>query len=181
MKHYKEILTEKITKASRTAFKKIQQEKPNERFFAFVLLTLDDVLSCYAYANSYESHRRTIEKYNIKPETKEEEHYKWSPQEWEYECITREKFDEVYDYSEQILKDIDGDNFYQYKLDFIECMENALMQLDKEGIFGTGEKRDEITLFLTVSDSFMAEEVEKKSCKKLNSPVVYEVFKKRFG
>ncbi len=180
MSYNKKELIEKITAASRIAFKKILEEKPNEDFFSFVLLTVDDVLSCYAYANSTESHLKTMLTNNIATNSKEEAYYKWAPVEWEYSTLSREEFDPVYFLSEKIQDELSEDSFYKYKMDFIDCMETTLGQLDQEGIFGTGEKRNKITLFTTISDSFSTDEVEDHSSKRLNSLKVFENFKTRF-
>ncbi len=180
MSYNKKELIEKITNASRIAFKKILKEKSNEDFFSFVLLTVDDVLSCYAYANSTESHLKTMLTNNIKQNSEEEAYYKWCPVEWEYSAISREEFDPVYFLSEKIQDELSEDSFYKYKMDFIDCMEIALGQLDQEGLFGSGEKRNKIILFTTISDSFSTEDVEDHSSKRLNSLRVYEKFKTRF-
>jgi hypothetical protein len=55
-------------------------------------------------------------------------------------------------------------------------MIRALADLDKEGFFGTGEARERVTLFCTISDSDDAPGLENESARRLNPAAVYEAF-----
>jgi hypothetical protein len=60
-------------------------------------------------------------------------------------------------------------------------MVEALRQLDAEQFFGTGDARDRVTLFVSVSDDDGALDIETKSAEVLNPPPVAAAFAKRYG
>lgn len=60
-------------------------------------------------------------------------------------------------------------------------MIDALDELKQEAFFDSIKLRKEITLLVTVSDSFMSEEVEEEASRRLNSPEIHKEFKKRFS
>jgi hypothetical protein len=57
---------------------------------------------------------------------------------------------------------------------------HAMAQLDQEGLFGIGSARLGVTLFVTVSDSTSALEIETQSALRLNPAPVAEAFARRF-
>jgi Domain of unknown function (DUF4303) len=56
----------------------------------------------------------------------------------------------------------------------------ALRLLDREGLFGTGDERAAITLFVSISDDDAAEALENESAKALNPPAVADAFLRRY-
>ena len=60
-------------------------------------------------------------------------------------------------------------------------MTQALGDLDAAGFFGTGEKREAVALFCSISDSDDAERLENESAERLNPPTVYEKFRDRYN
>lgn len=60
-----------------------------------------------------------------------------------------------------------------------EAAIGALEDLDAEGIFGRGVARNDLTVFVTITDSNDASRLERASAKRLNPPAVFERFTKR--
>lgn len=58
-------------------------------------------------------------------------------------------------------------------------MTAALRLLDQEGFFGVGETRNEVVLFVSISDDDRAIQLENDSAKTLNSPAAYQEFVER--
>jgi len=61
-----------------------------------------------------------------------------------------------------------GNSFELYRKESLKAMAEALAALDAEGLFGVGRERDQITLFISMSDSPLAGLIDRESAARLN-------------
>ncbi len=94
-------LKDEIKKAASKAFSELQNQHPNEKFFAFVLSTMDDHNYINASANSLESYQRITERNDT-----DEVYNKWIPSEWEHEYIGQHHFKCVDNLLEKLVNEI---------------------------------------------------------------------------
>lgn len=107
----------------------------------------------------------------------------WGSAEWAYEAAEASPFNAI---CGRLADEVLSPRFVQSRFaafsrqlqtDMIE----ALRLLDREGLFGTGEDRAAITLFVSISDDDAAEALENASAKALNPPAVADAFLRRYG
>lgn len=61
-----------------------------------------------------------------------------------------------------------GNSFDVYRKESLKAMAEALAELDAEGLFGVGQDRNRITLFISMSDSKLEGLIERESAVRLN-------------
>ncbi|MCO7226174.1 DUF4303 domain-containing protein [Pleionea sp. CnH1-48] len=172
-------ITALIKEAARSAFTQIKEQHPSEHFFAYALTTLDDVCYVSASVNSEQNVQALMQEQNLPKENSETVYYRWSPCEWgKFEYIKPECFGPVDDILQQAYDGLDDENdeFDSYRSDILDAMMAALEELDKEGFWGSGKAREEVTVFTTIYDSFDAEAIEQTSIKRLNPKLSYQKF-----
>ena len=175
-----------IRDAARQAFGDLRRAHPEETFYAFALYTDDGWMTIVPSANSEEGFQRAI---SSEPDQTSHHAYRWSTAEWAYEAAGNEHFDaanELLNASSADEEPDDSDETEEVRLyreqgdALIASMVEGLRLLDAEGFFGTGEERGRVTLFVSISDSDEAEEVETISARQLNPPNVAAAFAKRY-
>ena len=182
--------------AAEQAFAEVRGAHPDEHFYAFALYTDDGVMTVEPAANTEEGFRRKVGD-GRETNPAQSNYYRWATAEWAYEAAGSEHFQAAYDLL-NVPERYDGDGaeeaeeedpdeafeederFVAFKKQVIETMVEALSRLDSEGFFGSGGVREEVTLFVSISDSDAAQEVENDSARKLNPPAVYERFAARY-
>jgi hypothetical protein len=83
----------------------------------------------------------------------------------------------IYDFLNRANRNFkDIDLWLKFKVTVFASMALALYDLDAEGLFGSGQIRERITLLCTVEDSPCTEWVEEESAQLLNPPPVYRAF-----
>lgn len=139
------VLYEKLIKAVRAAFTGLF-EKHNEEFYYCTLITDGEGNGPFISAWSKEA----LNKYIMDEEISKEEEldYKWSYADSPYCAYGWEYFKDVEDY---IIKnkpscDCDINDWNIWTNSVIDTMEKVLMDLDKQGLFGVGDKRKGIVL-----------------------------------
>ncbi|WP_176045598.1 DUF4303 domain-containing protein [Burkholderia sp. BCC1644] len=171
-----------IADAARATFKALRALHPDEHFYAFALYTDSGAMTVVPAANSIEGLSR-IRAQRAIADDDPAPWYAWGSAEWAYEAAEASPFnaicgrlaDEVL--SPQFVPSRFAEFSRQLQADMIE----ALRLLDREGLFGTGEERAAITLFVSISDDDAARALENASAKTLNPPVVADAFLRRFG
>ncbi len=170
-------LNTSIRDAARAAFGELCRAHPNERFYAFALYTDDGWMTIVPAANSEEGLRRAV---GDDTDPADHRYYRWATAEWAYEAAG----DEHFDAANALLKAPDSDEAqsggHQEKGDaLLASMTEGLRLLDAEGFFGRGTERETVTLFVSISDSDEAEEVETSSAQQLNPPAVAAAYAAR--
>jgi hypothetical protein len=129
----------------------IQRNHHDEHFYAFALYTLPLGDSLHATANSEEGltrlAKRMIEQYpqyrnDVEVEKRE---LRWLASEWEY-CEGDQYFSDVHDLLTQIAPSVEEARLLHST--YVE----ALQELDRLGVFGTGAGREKIVLNLFWGD-----------------------------
>lgn len=183
------LLRSEIAAAARCAFATVLKNHPDEQFYAFALYSDDAAMSVVPAANSEEALRRKAQNEkqdegspapDAPPVESSGEWARWFTGEWAYEAEGGEHFDRVDDLLNAADNCADAD-FPAFRINLYETMIEALGELDAQGFFGTGEQREAVTLFCSISDSDDAEQLENRSAEKLNPAIVYEKFSDRYN
>ena len=169
-----------VRDAAKKAFADLRKAHPGETFYAFALYTDDGAMTIIPAANSEEGFRRAAEKYGYsKPD--QLAWIRWSTAEWAYEAAGGEHFDAAHEQLNLPNRDTGPeDKFVHFLGNLIESMVGALKDLDDEGFFGEGEASEAVTLFVTISDSDLADAIEERSSRELNPRPVHKRFLKRY-
>lgn len=168
-------LRNEIKDAAQRAFESVIKKYPNEQFYAFALYSDDGVMTIEPTCNSEEALRdkAKVSGYLLIPDS-----LRWLTSEWAYEYEGSEYFKAVYR-----MLNVEGrcgeSEFEAFRFKVYETMIEALGDLDAEGFFGIGEKRENITIFCSISDSEDAAQFENESARQLNPMSVYEKFLNR--
>ncbi len=178
--HQLEVL---LLEAARSAFTNIQQQHPDEHFYAFSLIHEPLWEGIYLASNTEEALLRCAERYHQYPDylhmsvVELVTQLRWSSGDWEYIDATNTYFAEVNDW---LIKHLLRKWIYEShneevedKRDasVIEVCRNTLRQLDAEGIFGIGEAREKVTLNIMMGDQ---DRSWLEHGRLLNPPAVYE-------
>ena len=178
-------LTELIREGCRRAFGELRAAHPEQTFYAFALYTDGGLMTIMPAANT---EQRLAPKAASTKDAQTRAYYRWAPAEWAYEASGLEHFDEAHELLNAPDTQYQGDDdaaadraFRERGNEVIGSMVEALRQLDAEQFFGTGDARNRVTLFVSVSDDDGALEIETKSAEVLNPPAVAAAFAKRYG
>lgn len=171
-----------IADAARTTYRALLAAHPDERFYAFALYTDSGAMTVVPAANSEEGLERSRKQLNRGDDQPAPAWLIWRTAEWAYEAAEADSFNALCKrLADTVIgpavPDAEfGEFFRTLQLDMIE----ALRILDQEGLFGTGEAREKITLFVSISDEEGADALESESAKMLNPPVVADLFIERY-
>ena len=175
-----------IRDAARQAFGGLRHAHPDETFYAFALYTDDGWMTIVPAANSEEGFRRATAD---EPDPVNHRYSRWATAEWAYEAAGDEHFDAANELLNapsadgEVDEGDEGDESRRHREQgnaLIASMVEGLRLLDAEGFFGTGAEREKVTLFVSISDSDEAEEVETSSARQLNPPEVGAAFANRY-
>lgn len=171
-----------VREAAQKSFGDVRAAHADEHFYAFALYTDDGAMTIMPASNTEEGFRR-----KAGPQPKEANYYRWATGEWAYEAAGADAFQRVYDLlnagSRYDGPGSDGEtapDFPAFKNQVIETMISALGELDASGFFGSGTTREQVTLFVSISDSEETTAVEDASAQCLNPASVAERFAQRF-
>lgn len=144
MNNYNEQLVCLLENAAESTFKALLEK--NESFYYFAFL-IDEAVSPYISAWSYEALENLISELELSDETDKLE-YKWGICESPYMAFEHDvHFKEVDEFLQEndiwSLSDDDFDAEFDVRLN---SMEEALKRLDKKGLFGTGDDRKKIVI-----------------------------------
>ncbi len=179
-------LVEAVKADLRGAWDWIKQNHPTERVYAFgIYTTEDDVSSLCPFACGEEGLRRVAEEYVRKKViypnvTEAMQGLRWSVPDSPYGHKFRgDRADAVLDTRPPTqMSDLTTSQYAREIKARIDAAIDAIKELDEEGLFGTGEQREAITLLIEgsdVSDDFLL-----KPAKKLNPPQVFKAFQDLF-
>lgn len=167
---------------ARDAYRDMPRRHPGDQITGFAILTDDDFLSFVPRADTAVLARQRLSENPAEgwgEKLFRDWELRWSTAEWsdiydeEFPC-TREaepKPEEVFDvmmaFREQWFAQ-PGNTDHKFRQQMLRTMFDVLRDLDQEGLFGRGEERDQITLFLEISDSNLDPLVKLWSAAKLN-------------
>ena len=164
-----------IAQAAKTSFEDLRSARPTEHFYAYALYTDSSAMTVMPAANSVEALAEVRKEMDVEDDDRASE-FKWSTGEWRYEAWKAEYFNGI---SAKLRARIDGEDFALRAKEVHADMTAALRLLDQGGFFGVGEARNNVVLFVSISDDDGAIRLEDDSAKILNSPTVYQSFIKR--
>ncbi|MGE7911726.1 DUF4303 domain-containing protein [Lysinibacillus xylanilyticus] len=186
MKGFFDELGKRMVMAIRSDFKGLSKIIGNERIYAVCLVTDSDAMTVFLAINTYEKMESKYLKYSQKDRSEnlsDEVLYKtvkWVPAEWEYDDSDLEQSEMVLvsDYLAEKRESIEDSRFREFEEKFYETMTETLLKLHNEGLFC--HEKDDITIFISISDDERAEMVENYSAGLLNSEDVKNEFVKRW-
>lgn len=187
------LLRQRIATAARHTFHAVRTAHPNEQLYAFALYTDDTAVGVVPSLNTEEAYQRTIAKLMADEETREwyEEKnisfadsllgdYRWSPYEWNYECVEREAFEPVMKLINNrgmgFYDEHDPLGFVKFKAGVLAAMVLALADLELEGVFGRGSDREALTVYCSIPSSDCTVWLEQDSARRLNPPQITQTF-----
>ncbi len=149
-----EIFVETLKEAARMAFTNLLKNHSDEHFYYCTLVLIEGVGCPAISAMSKEALDTVVQKYKEEyrddtPEDVLRKELKWSYADSPY-CIYGEQY---FAKVQKMTKERDilaGENFmqeYEFRMD---SMEKVMADLDKEGVFGKGEKRKHIVVMAEV-------------------------------
>ncbi len=168
-----------IADAARATFRALRALHPDEHFYAFALYTDSGAMTVVPAANSVEGLRRVREQQAV---ADDDPWYAWGFSEWAYAAAEASPFNAI---CGKLADDVLSPQFVrsrfpEFSRQLHADMIGALRLLDREGLFGTGDERAAITLFVSISDDDAAEALENESAKALNPPAVADAFLRRY-
>jgi hypothetical protein len=141
-------LRDAIREAARQAFGAVRSANPREYFYYFALVTTGDALRPGPSACSLEGLERVLDRYRAKGSTYGADVLRWSEADSPYHLHGDEHFRDV-----EALFRCEGDHrtlpdatYEEEVARRFQAMEDALRELDREGVFGTGAKRHGVVI-----------------------------------
>ncbi|MDN2696649.1 DUF4303 domain-containing protein [Janthinobacterium sp. SUN073] len=147
-----------VAHAARRAFDGVRRAHPDQHIDAFALVSDDSAMTIGCMVNSREA--LAASEYG--------EEMLWNPAEWAFD-EGGAYFDSAYRLLLQAHRELPFDvDFDAFRRGAFDACIGALAQLDAEGVFGTGARRDDCVLLFEVSDS----EPLEGAMARLNPPAV---------
>lgn len=170
-----------IRDEARRAYLDLLDRRSGEHVCAFALVTDDDRFAANAAGDTIQRRQQRLAKRPPRNRTEEKYHawsYAWNTGEWDSiysadrPCARpsalsgRQGFESMLAF-EQAWSSSRGSE-RAFKRNMLRAMVDALADLDREGIFGRGSKRKELTLFIEITDSNDDEVAKLKTARMLN-------------
>ena len=173
-------LKDGLSGAVRSDFVELASKAAAEKIYAIALVTDSYMESLYLAIGTEQSLSKQELKYRkeINPDS---EDYKavlrWTPAEWVYDnnSLPDSRLRKI----NNLLRG-NVEHTVEFEAAFYGVLSDALADLDRDGVLSKRQSRNDVTLFMSISDDDKAEAVEDYSAKILNPPSVYERFSKRF-
>ncbi len=145
-----------LKEATRKAFSELLEKHSDEHFYYCTLVLIEGVGCPTISAMSKEALEQVVRKYQEEyrddsPIEILRSDLKWSYADSPYCCYGQDYFNEVQEMTNErdqgIYDDEDDDEKFMEEYEFrMDSMEKVMSDLDKEGIFGSGEKRKNIVV-----------------------------------
>ncbi|WP_454719099.1 DUF4303 domain-containing protein [Caulobacter segnis] len=167
-------ISEEITTSTLDATRSLLRQFDRRGIYALALFTSDDGARVSMAANTEEGYLAHLEaEAQDEPNSPDDEtYYRWSSSEWGIEGWDRPAFSRV----NELLAQQDRSDRDTYSGNLIEAMTAALVTV-KETL---GEQVANVTAFVTVTDSDVAETIENASASRINAPDLANRFLRRF-
>lgn len=174
MDQFYQDLAGKIKEAAEKDIRKVVDKVGSEKIYAAALVTDSDCITLFLAVNTLEY---------LEENGGLESEDRWLPDEWGYSdeedsalaklSVLLYEHDETVS-SEDVTEEEQEEN---WRL-FFEAVVSALGQLKEENVFG--ERSEDVTCFVSVSDDDRAENVENWSAKQLNTEELAAAFLNRY-
>jgi hypothetical protein len=170
-----------LREETRADFLSIKKHRAAETNYAFSLVTSDDAHGVSAVANTEEAYAALLARRPSKTWWERNVFgpaMRWSPEEWptnysapipDIDSQELNTPDQEFDptYGKRLLLEACPSR-EEFRSKAFRAMADALRLLDEEGIFGKGKDREQITLFLSISDADEEGLLELESARLLN-------------
>ncbi len=144
----------------------------NEKLYGFGIGIVGDITGFFSAGNSVESLVRVLVVYGEEFDP----YYIWGISEWGYQ----EGDNTLYQYLETFIYDIEDDNYNSERRDYENILIKALKTCSENGVFGIGEERESIVVYLHYADAF-DEDIDDVSSAQINSKASHTLFKDRWN
>jgi len=106
--------------------------------------------------------------------------YRWGTAEWGHEaCSDARDFAPAYELLESLSEEASArDAHPEFRAYAFAAMVGALRDLDRQGVFGVGPDREQVTVFASLSDSGDAKWLRRESARLANPPAVFARFER---
>ena len=170
-------LRDSLANAARAAIHDLLPSHPGESFYGFALFTDDDVASVQLAANSDSGLEDAVTRYGL-TDARSVAGIRFATGEWKYEGVGAEHFRLPNQYLARIRPgNVARKHSAGYRREVLSMMVSALAELDADGLFGRGGRRDAITLLCAVTDATKAgEQYQDRSVRRLNPPAVVAAY-----
>lgn len=173
-----DLLRKMISDAARKAFAKLRTVCKNEQLYAFALFSDHDARTVCPAANTIEALDRRTAK-DKATASDEIAILRWSFAEWKYGDSVSNEFESI----SAMLNEDDvypEGGFVRHKGRVYATMVLALLDLEREGLFGTGTEREQLTLTCQVANCDTSVWLEDESAKRLNPAKLYKAYRKQW-
>lgn len=164
---------------TRRAWSDLLDRRRGEQICAFALVTSDDFLGASAVGDTIERREQRLVKRpsrNRAETTYHEWAYAWNTGEWDsiYSADQPCQQPSLLDFNSMLAFEqawlSGGHSERAFKRNMLRAMVDVLADLDKEGLFGKGDQREGLTLFVEITDSYDEEVAKLKTARLLNPP-----------
>lgn len=182
-----ELFETNLLQASRNTFSAVQRDHPYETFYAFALYKSPLLEGIVPTSNSEEGLEKVIDKHRHLyaarkwkfNDNEKRISLRWeTPADWFYHLYNQEGFELV---NTQLLETgylghvLGHDDFFRFLEYADEIMYRVLMQLDSEGLFGVGSRRNRVIVNIMMGDEHYGSRLE--NAKRLNPHAAYIWYK----
>ncbi|MEW7280415.1 DUF4303 domain-containing protein, partial [Aquimarina sp. 2201CG1-2-11] len=151
----------------------IKEKSNGETIYGFGLGIVGDITGFFSAGNTIESIKRKL--------TQDGEEFDssdlWYISEWEYEGTNDNT---LYKFLATFIYDIEDGKYESAMKDYEDTLIKALKTCDKKGIFGKGEERENIIVYLHYADA-TDENVDDNSSEQINPENIHSLFKQRWN
>jgi len=160
----------------------LEFRKSKEQFYGFSITYERDLSKCSLLAGSEGSVKKSMKKlgYSAKVIARELESNKWNIWRWRDSSFEDELFPQTRKiFSEWATREDNDDTMGILREKVIDMFVGALVNLDKEGMFGTGEERNDVILQVTVMNCCSQDitEMEHRIITTINPEAAYTNYK----
>ena len=159
-----------VAEATRRAFAAVQSACQGQRLYAFALFSDGSAMTVCPAANTDEAYRRAIQKAEA-DDAEQKNYYRWAFPEWGVTSKGADGFNAICSAlrTADRYDDKTPDGFVRFKARVYATMLLALLDLEREGVFGTGAEREHLTVFCSEPDSGCAVWLEDESARRLRA------------
>lgn len=153
--------------------KALKEQSRGESIYAFGLGIVSEITGFFLAANTLEA----LSKRLAQKGGEEDVSFFWHLSEWAYSETADNK---LYEYLATFLQDIKPNEYEKALADYANTLIKALKTCDEQGIFGEGEARKNVIVYIQYADA-SDENFDEISSKQINAPEQHLLFKERWN
>ncbi len=154
-------------------FQSIKEKCIGESIYGFGLGLVEDITGFFSAANTVESLKRKL----LEEDDKDDISSFWLISEWGYEGTDDNT---LYEFLATFIFNIEDGKYESAVKDYEEVLTNALKTCDEQGVFGKGQERENIIVYLHYADA-ANEDLDDISSEQINSTASHQLFKERWN